>query len=76
MSKRGGVAAEMDPADVSAWVVWAQSGGRVRLVDGRIGRLMYFAQGGGRHKVFVCGHHERVANDWIECAIGDLDVAS
>jgi hypothetical protein len=66
----------MDAEAVTAWVKWAEARGVVRLTDGRTGRLLYFSQRGGQHKVLIAARHERVANDAIGCAVVPVAVAS
>lgn len=58
----------------TAWVGWAMGRGLVRLADGREGRLIYYAQGGGKHKVLIAGRYERVPYDSLVAAIGALEV--
>jgi hypothetical protein len=62
--------------EVSGWVHWAEARGLVRLKDGREGRLEYFSQGGGKHKVQIFGRHIRVDNDALDCAVGQLEVSA
>lgn len=69
--RRRGIAAEMTDDEVEAWVGWAQMRGLVLLADGRVGRLFWFKQGGGRHKVFVQGAHITVPNDALVKAIDE-----